>query len=185
MKIKYRHVSEPDRVKIFDTETAYRNPGPLGPPCRDTSLEDYNAWELEHFAADKAKGVILDFEVISNAEAERLMNQKLFEFYKNRLVTECGGHGAFRFNAIEYMCRFPEIDPVEMAVALRKEGYVVVFDDSSISHGENVRKRKMVARAFAEAMKESSVDGLISHATAAAKEANQGKETVVKDFLKE
>lgn len=185
MKIKYRHASEPDRVKIFDTETAYRNPGPLGPPCRDASLEDYNAWQLEHFASDKEKGVILDFEVISDAEAEKLMNQKLFAFYKNRLVTECGGHGAFRFNAIEYMCSFPEIDPVEMAVALRKDGFVVLFDDSSISRGENTRKRRMVEQAFSEAMKESSVDGLIFNAIVAAKEANQGKEFVEQSFVKE
>lgn len=108
-----------------------------------------------------------------------------FDFYKNRLVNECGDWGRFRFNAIEYMCSFPGIDPLEMAVALKKDGFGIVFDDSSISHADNMRKMKMFERRFAEETKDSSVDNLISVATAAAKEANQAKESIEQDYERE
>ena len=183
MKVKYRHVSEPDKVRVYDSDLSYERNSVQS--MRGISKEDWAAEDLARFERDKRKGLVLEFEVIDDAEYQRLRAQATFEYYKNRLVKECGGDGRFRFNAIEFICSFPGIDPVEMAVALKKDGYGVVFDDSSISRGENLRKEKMVERAFVEAMKEDTVDELIAGATAAAKKANQGNETVEQDFVKE
>lgn len=160
MKIKYRHFSEPDRVKIIDTEIGYRNPSPFGPPCRDMTLEEYNKFQLEKMAKDIEKGRILEFEVIDDLTAEKLKKQAIFDLYKNRLMQDGRGLTLIGFNAIEYVCQIAEIDPIEMAVALRKEGRVVVFDDPSISHGENVRKRKAVEKRFAEVSRENDKEDL-------------------------
>ena len=47
-----------------------------------------------------------------------------------------------RMNVIEYVCRFPKIDPYKMAAALASDGFQILFDDSSISQVENYKKRK-------------------------------------------
>jgi len=45
-------------------------------------------------------------------------------------------------NVVEYLCRFPKIDPYTMAAALASDGFQILFDDSSISQVENYKKRK-------------------------------------------
>lgn len=67
---------------------------------------------------------------------------RIFNFYKKDLEKLGGMHGQIRFNVIEYVCYFPKINPFEMANALIKDAYNVVFDDSSISAAENERKRR-------------------------------------------
>lgn len=53
-----------------------------------------------------------------------------------------------RFLVIEYQCSFAKIEPIDMAVDLMKDGYEIIFDDSSISWDENVKKRKRVESCF-------------------------------------
>jgi hypothetical protein len=68
--------------------------------------------------------------------------KKIFNHYKNRLNTG----GRTRFNVIQYLCKFPGIDPYEMAATLIKEGCQVVFDDSSISMTQNEAHERAVKR---------------------------------------
>lgn len=71
---------------------------------------------------------------------------RIFNFYKKDLEKLGGMHGQIRFNVVEYVCYFPDINPFEMAKALMNDGYNVVFDDSSISAAENERKRRKVEK---------------------------------------
>lgn len=164
MKIEYRTASEPNIVKLYDSDMSYVN-SPFLHRHRGLTAEEWGAEELEKFKRDKEAGRILEFEVVDDAVAEKMQYQQLFVFYKKKLVNECSEHGRFRFNVIEYLCGFPGIDPVEMAVALKKDGFEIVFDDSSISHKENVKKHYAVERRFAEVTKGETVDGLIADAS--------------------
>lgn len=73
-------------------------------------------------------------------------SQRIFEYYKHRLIRECKNPEGIRFNVIQYLCRFPEINPVEMAASLQNSGYVILFDDSSISKRDNAANRAAVNR---------------------------------------
>lgn len=71
--------------------------------------------------------------------------EKTFEFYKNYLKEL--DNKRLRYIVIRYVCSFPKIDPVEMAISLIHEGYHIEFDDSSISQKENTALRNKVYRA--------------------------------------
>lgn len=80
--------------------------------------------------------------IIETAEEKR---ERIFDFYKRDLIKLTNNSmRPIRFNCIEYVCRFPKINPFEMAKALKNDGCDLVFDDSSISQKENDRKRKAV-----------------------------------------
>lgn len=82
--------------------------------------------------------------IIETAEEKR---ERIFGFYKRDLIELTANNTRpIRFNCIEYACRFPKINPFEMAKALKNDGYDLVFDDSSISQKENDRKRKAVEK---------------------------------------
>lgn len=82
--------------------------------------------------------------IIETAEEKR---ERIFGFYKRDLIKLTANNTRpIRFNCIEYVCRFPKINPFEMAKALKNDGYDLVFDDSSISQKENDRKRKAVEK---------------------------------------
>lgn len=70
--------------------------------------------------------------------------ESTFNFYRDRLIESHERHGQLRMIAIEYLCSFPGIDPIEMARSLAKDGFRIVFDDSSISAWQNELKRKRV-----------------------------------------
>ncbi len=77
---------------------------------------------------------------------------------KDRLVKEnpfCHTRG-IRFNTIQYLCRSPGIDPVEMAVSFRKDGYTILFDDRSISERENKAHEAAVEKAFQRVQQEAA-----------------------------
>lgn len=85
--------------------------------------------------------------IMANGKVETTEEQKerVFNHYKNRLTTEVAGKtGILRFNCIEYLCGFPEIDPFAMAASITKEGIVILYDDSSISRKENKKKERKV-----------------------------------------
>ena len=65
---------------------------------------------------------------------------RIFNHYKSRLKKL--DSEKIRFSTIEYLCYFPKIDPFKMAAALSRDGYKILFDDSSISAEENKRKEK-------------------------------------------
>ena len=58
MKIKYRHSSEPDKIKIYDTKVALKNN-----PFIRLSQETFDKMEIEHMERDKEKGYILSYEI--------------------------------------------------------------------------------------------------------------------------
>lgn len=73
-------------------------------------------------------------------------DNRLFLFVKQRLISECAAVNpdGIRFNCIEYLCSFRDIDPVEMAADLQNDGHTILFDDSSISRAENQHKKAKV-----------------------------------------
>ena len=75
-------------------------------------------------------------------ETAQEKENRMFEHYKKRL----GMDGETRMNIIEYLCRFPKIDPIKMAAALVSDGCIVAFADSSITKKENERKQKEVKK---------------------------------------
>ena len=81
---------------------------------------------------------------IETAEEKK---ERVFQHYKNRLIKEVrntSGNENIRFICIEYLCGFPKIDPYVMAASIKKDGITILYDDSSISKEENIRKEKQV-----------------------------------------
>lgn len=75
--------------------------------------------------------------------------QRVFDHYKDRLERLGDDNlSRVRFLVIEYQCSFAKIDPEEMAVALMRDGYRILFDDSSISREENRQKEERIARLY-------------------------------------
>lgn len=60
MLIKYVHASEPEREKVFDTKRALKNN-----PFIEKTQEEFDAFEREHFAKDKERGIIISYEIIN------------------------------------------------------------------------------------------------------------------------
>lgn len=79
-------------------------------------------------------------------ETARQKETRIFNLYKKDLEKLGKEHGQIRMIVIEYVCRFPKIDPFKMAKALKNSGYNVVFDDSTISRAENEKKRRKVKK---------------------------------------
>ena len=69
MKIKYVHASEPTTEKIYDTVKAFNN---HNNPRVFNTQQEFDTFELWHFAKDKEQGIILAYEVVegNNAEAK-------------------------------------------------------------------------------------------------------------------
>lgn len=82
---------------------------------------------LEEFLENKQK-----------TETQEQKEARIFNHYKNRLKEI--DSKKIRFSTIEYLCYFPKIDPFAMAAAIARDGYKILFDDSSISADENKRK---------------------------------------------
>lgn len=71
----------------------------------------------------------------------RLKNHCIKELV--RVAIEGTEDDMIRFNAIEYMASMYKQDPYELAKELRDVyGYVILFDDTSISREENKKKHK-------------------------------------------
>lgn len=85
-------------------------------------------------------------------ETEKEQAVRVFEYYKRQLIRTSSGNtpNTLRFAVIEYLCYFPKINPVKMAVSLRREGIQLIFDDSSISKQENAAKEAKVNKAMRE-----------------------------------
>lgn len=72
---------------------------------------------------------------------------RIFDLYKND-IKKLAHNKIRRFNAIEYVCSFPAINPYDMAKSLVMEGYDINFDDSSITKEENIQKAMNLARSI-------------------------------------
>lgn len=70
--------------------------------------------------------------------------ERIFNFYKKDLEKLAGVNKQVRFLCVEYVCSFPKIDSIKMGKAILKDGFKIVFDDSSISEKENKRKKNAV-----------------------------------------
>lgn len=77
-------------------------------------------------------------------ETEQEKETRIFNIYKNRIKNELGE--TVRFICIEYLCRFPKIDPYKMAASLSADDVKIVYDDSSISRAENKKKERKVKK---------------------------------------
>ena len=75
---------------------------------------------------------------------------RIFNTYKNNLMK----YNPCRFNVVEYLCSFPEIDPYLMAASLIESGIEIVYDDSSISKAENEKEQRKVERILKKYSKE-------------------------------
>lgn len=78
--------------------------------------------------------------------------QRIFDYYKRDLIKTAEiarplNPLEIRFNCIQYLCSFPGIDPVEMAASLQNDGFIILFDDSSISVKANAANRAVVNKA--------------------------------------
>lgn len=76
-------------------------------------------------------------------ESEEEKKNKIFELYKRRLENDAIDNN-IRFIVIEYLCRFSKINPIEMGKKIREDGYDILFNDSSISRSNNIKKRDAV-----------------------------------------
>lgn len=79
-------------------------------------------------------------------ETEEQKKSRIFEHYKQYIKKPVNKGGCIRFIVIEYIVRLTDIDPFKMAAELKKDRYIIAFDDSSISERENERKRKAVEK---------------------------------------
>jgi len=61
MKIKYIHVSDPEKIKIHDTEAVRKNTFFNRKP-----QQEVDEMTLEHMERDKARGLILYYEIIND-----------------------------------------------------------------------------------------------------------------------
>ena len=82
-------------------------------------------------------------------ETESEKKIRIFNHCKERLIKESQQvytlhNGNIRFIVIEYLCKHSKIDPYRMAKSLKNDGYLIIFDDSSISKLENKIKYKKV-----------------------------------------
>lgn len=77
----------------------------------------------------------------------------MFDFYKRRIINEVANSNPFgiRFNCIQFLCAAPQLNPFLMAASLQLDGYTILFDDSSISHSENMANMAKVNKATKEA----------------------------------
>jgi hypothetical protein len=91
-----------------------------------------------------------------------LSHEEMFQHYKERLLAQAKNTkpgdrffdgtippltGWTRYGVIEYVCSFPKLDPVRMAVELTQEGITIYYDDSAISERENKNKERRVLKA--------------------------------------
>ena len=84
-------------------------------------------------------------------ETPQEKEKRMFEHYKQRLEK---GSNYVRFNVIEYLCRFPKIDPYKMAVAIKRDGLAILFDDTSISLKENLQKERKFMKMYLKETKQ-------------------------------
>ena len=61
MLIKYVHVSDLTTEKLYDTEKVFNNRN--NPRVFDTQQE-FDDFELKHFAEDKERGIIISYSII-------------------------------------------------------------------------------------------------------------------------
>jgi hypothetical protein len=78
-------------------------------------------------------------------ETPQEKERRMFEHYKHLLER---GLKQVRFNVIEYLCRFPKIDPYKMAVAIKRDGLAILFDDTSITLKENLQKERKFMKMY-------------------------------------
>lgn len=77
-------------------------------------------------------------------ETAQEKEKRMFNLYKKDL--EKLGNEYIRFNVIEYVCSFPQINPYKMAKSLKDSGYNIVYDDSSITKKKTKRKDERLKR---------------------------------------
>jgi hypothetical protein len=59
MVIKYIHISNPEVEKFYDTERAFQNP-----PRIYKTQQEFDEFELKHFAEDKERGIVISYEIV-------------------------------------------------------------------------------------------------------------------------
>ncbi len=116
------------------------------------SIDDGNRFYIKHRdvclyccdSIDECSNIVFGMVLAPN-KAEKTEVEKgirMFNVYKKDLMK----YNPCRFNVIEYLCKFPNINPYLMAASLIKSGIEIVYDDSSISKTENEKKQRKVER---------------------------------------
>ena len=79
-------------------------------------------------------------------ETEEEQRIRIFEHSKNKLAETKDTYNRVRFIVIEYVCRWPRINPYLMAAYLISDGLNIVYDDTSIFQEANMIKKRKVDR---------------------------------------
>lgn len=82
-------------------------------------------------------------------ETSEEKKERIFNFYKKDLEKLGAEKKEIRFICIEYICRFPKINPYEMAAACANDNFKIIYDDSGISTSENRRKERKAKKFIA------------------------------------
>ena len=107
------------------------------------------AWNDRHDYFNKHH--IRGGHVMLNGKVETFEEQRkrVFNFYKKELITSAFEAGKVRFLCIEYVCNNSKyVNPYDLAVSLRKDGFEILYNDSSITPKENERKKNKSRKTF-------------------------------------
>lgn len=137
-----RHTLKAIKLNVEEVELLRRaaNYGIVSKATAEKALKNKRRGYMSDRKRAEAEKTIDVLKKITVASKE----SRIFEFYKKDLKKLGRKHGQIRMNVIEYTCSFPQIDPFKMAQDLIRDGFKVVFDDSSISQRENEQKEKKV-----------------------------------------
>lgn len=109
------------------------------------------AWNDRHDYFNKNH--IRGGHVLLNGKVETLDEQKerILNLYKKDLIKTAFEEGKVRFICIEYLCKNSmHLNAYDMAVSILKDGYKILFDDSSITQKENEIKKRKVEKLYKE-----------------------------------
>ena len=62
MKVRYRHIQEPETVKVYDSVKAYKNNPQI--EASGISQEEFDKADKERFERDFEKGIVLAYQVM-------------------------------------------------------------------------------------------------------------------------
>lgn len=88
------------------------------------------------------------------------MDREKFEYYKNQieqLAVYKDGRPVLQYASLAWQCEFWKSDPVELSVALMKEGYQILFDEGDSSQ-ERERLQAEVEARYLEELAEEGLD---------------------------
>lgn len=112
-----------------------------------TQTDKENVFNKDHIKGATIKTIYNNGKLEPKLETEEQKKERIFNHYKQYIISgDKPVKNTTRFNVIEYLCRCPEINPYEMAASILKDGWIINFDDSSITTEDNNIKRRKVEK---------------------------------------